>query len=76
MESTSNGSVLNQVAESDEAKAVVRAVEGGLAEAGEWLSVAQEKATAMVRKYPVQAVLLGLGIGAVLAGLVRGPRRE
>ncbi len=62
-----------EMVDSDQAKTVIHAVEGGLSEAGNWLSGAQKKATATVRKYPVHAVVLGFGLGALIATLVRRP---
>ena len=69
-------SAFTDMVESDQAQAVVHAVEGSIADAGQWLSDVQKKATATVRKYPVQAVLVGFGLGALLATLVRSPRRD
>ncbi len=75
--------VFDSAMDSPQAKAVVKAVDGGLSNAGEWLEGAEDffadagkKATSLVKKYPLQALAIGLGVGALIATVVRGARRD
>jgi hypothetical protein len=71
------------VVRSEPAKAVISAVEGGISQAGEWVEGAgeylgdfQKKTTSTIRQYPIQAVLIGFGVGALVATLVAGSSRR
>jgi hypothetical protein len=65
---------VNQVLDSDSAHAVLQTVEQGITEAGHYFSEAQDQAVKAIRKYPVQSVLIGFGVGALFASLFRGSR--
>lgn len=76
------GGAVTAALDSEPARSLAKLVDGGLSQAGEWvegaehlLTTAGKKVSSTIKKYPLQAVILGLGLGALLSAVLR-PRKE